>query len=132
LTTEIVARHVLGAGKLPQPDQARIVGMELAEVRLVGAQRIGQHECVAAVILGPGDGEPVAEAVQLLGVDREDRKAGFQQNINHGPPRRFDGGRHGASIRGGSVLNEPIEELSHSLAAMFEGQFPDAPALVIQ
>jgi len=45
-----------------------VIGLHAPKGRAIGSQRIGENEGVASVILGPGDGVPVAKAIELLGI----------------------------------------------------------------
>jgi hypothetical protein len=38
----------------------------------VGSQGVGEHVGITAIVLGSGDGESIAEAVELFRVDRID------------------------------------------------------------
>ena len=46
---------------------------------------------VAAVVLGAGDGETIAKAVELLGVDTVNGETPLQQGIDDRPMRDLDG-----------------------------------------
>jgi hypothetical protein len=76
----------------------------------VGAQRVGQYVSVAAVVLGAGDGEPIAKAVELLGVDRIDSEAALQQSFDQRPARRLDCDRDLRRLCG-CHLDEPGAQL---------------------
>ena len=64
---------------------------DLVELGEVGTEGIGKHEGIPAVVLGAGRGVPVAEAVELLGVQREDGKASLKQSIDERMEWRLDG-----------------------------------------
>ena len=90
------------------------------EAVLVGAQRIGQHEGIAAVILGAGWGVAIAESVHLLGVDGEHRKTVLEQSLHHGPARNFDGRRQQAD-------NSPnYHNLHHSIPPLFPVEYAES------
>lgn len=56
--------QVLGhAGPLAQLDHDRVFDREPAEAMPVGSQGVGEHVGIAAVVLGAGDGESIAEAI---------------------------------------------------------------------
>ena len=69
----------IGIGDGQQPEAARI-----------GAQGGGHHFGVAAVVLGAGQGEAVAEAIHLLGVDGVNHEAALEQRFDHGAVRDLD------------------------------------------
>src|SRR6202043_2447540 len=71
-------------------DRQRIVDGDAAKGMAIGAQRMAEHESVAAVVLGAGETEAIAKAVELLGIDGKHRKAVFQQRLDHGAARRLD------------------------------------------
>ena len=56
----------------------------------VGAQGIGKDLRIAPVILGAGHSEAVAEAVELLRVDRVYLEPAFEQGFDNRPVRYFD------------------------------------------
>jgi len=63
-----------------------VLGLHRPEGRAVGAQRVGEHEGVAAVILGAGHGVAVAKAIELLGIEGEDVQAA-SSNVSTTAPR---------------------------------------------
>ena len=91
------------ARQLAQPDDLRRRRLRLPERLPVGGERTGQDQGVPAVVLGSGRREPVAEAVELLGVERE-HGIMFQMfckmlSLKFG---------HGKSI--GFAINHPLQE----------------------
>ena len=79
------------ARPLPQFDDDRVEGFNASEAVDVGAKRVGQHACIAAVVLGTGRREAVAEAIELLRVDRVDREPLVHQALDHRSVRDLDG-----------------------------------------
>ncbi|HEV2273255.1 MAG TPA: hypothetical protein VGR96_03775, partial [Acidobacteriaceae bacterium] len=77
VAAELLVEFVFEAGELAQADHGGLIEADLAEAVRIGAQGVGQHEGVAAVVLGSGRRVAIAEAVQLFGVDREDAEAVF-------------------------------------------------------
>ncbi len=74
----------------PQLDDGRINGIDPAEAVAVCPERVGEDAGVAAVVLGTGGREAVAEAIKLLRVDRIDRKAPVHQTLHHRAVRNLD------------------------------------------
>ena len=75
---------------LAQFDDDGIGDREQSEAARIGAQGRGHHFAVAAVVLGAGQGEAVAEAIHLLGVDGVDLEAALNQRLDHGAVRHLD------------------------------------------
>jgi hypothetical protein len=68
--------QVLGhARPFAQLDDNCVLGRQVPEAMSFGAQRVGEHMRIAPIILDTGDGKPIAETVELLGVDGVDLKA---------------------------------------------------------
>lgn len=80
---------------LAQLDDLGWLFREAPEEVAIGAQRVGEHHGVAAVVLGAGDRESIAEAIELLWVDREDDEAAVEQCLNHRAVRHLDRHRDG-------------------------------------
>jgi PAS domain S-box-containing protein len=111
--------QLLGQARpLAQLDHGRVAGLHGPEQVRVGAQPGGRDPGVAAVVLGAGDAEPVAQAVELLGVDRVHGEAAVQQRIHHRPVRHLDRHRDGAGIA--RDRHQPVAECRQARAAMRE------------
>ena len=111
--------QLLGQARpLAQLDHGRVAGLHGPEQVPVGAQPGGRDPGVAPVVLGAGDAEPVAQAVELLGVDRVHGEAAVQQRIDHRPVRHLDRHRHSAGIAGDR--HQPVAECRQARAAMRE------------
>jgi hypothetical protein len=107
------------ARPLAQLDHQGIIDHKPAEGLPIGAQCTAEHTGVAAVILGPGDGEAIAEAVELLGIDREDLEGVIEQHLDDRSVRGLD--RHGdLARRGFGLLKQPIAQLRQPGSAMRE------------
>ena len=78
---------------------------------------MGQNEGVPAVVLGSGRREPVAEAVELLGVEREYGDAALQQGVHLRAVRLLDGGGGPAF---GAAPEDPVGHLGQAVAAVRE------------
>lgn len=72
-------------------DDIRRHGIEAPEGVGIGAQGVAEHAGVAAVVLGAGRREPIAKAVELLGIDGMNREAAFHQRFDDGTVRDLDG-----------------------------------------
>jgi hypothetical protein len=75
----------------------------------VGSESIGQDEGVTPVVLGTAQSMPVAESVDLLGVDGEDRDTAFQKSLHDGSMRFLDGDRDALGVVLGDA-QEPIDD----------------------
>jgi hypothetical protein len=64
-------------------DDYGVLGCQASEAMPVGAQRVGKDVRIAPVVLGTSDGEVVAEAVELLRVDRVDLETAFEQRLDN-------------------------------------------------
>ena len=77
--------------EFPQLDHQWVVQTRAAKTRLIGAQRVAEHEGVAPVVFGAGHGVAVAKAIELPGVDGVDVKATLNQGLDYGAARDLDG-----------------------------------------
>ena len=59
----------------------------------IRAQSAGGDPSVASVILRSSQADTVAQALELLGIDRMHGKAAVQESIHHRPVRHFNGRR---------------------------------------
>ena len=114
------------ARQLAQPDDLRRRRLHLPERLPVGGERTGQDEGVPAVVLGSGRREPVAEAVELLGVEREHGDAALQQGVHLRAVRLLDGGGGPAF---GAVPEDPVGHPGQAVAAVGEGAFAEELAV---
>src|SRR5271166_322171 len=117
--------QVLGhARPLAQLDHDRVFDREPVEAMTVGSQRVGEHVGIAAIVLGAGDGESIAEAVELFGVDRIDLETALEQDLDDGAMRRLD--RHGDHRRlGAARRHQPVAHLGEACSAVREGSLAD-------
>ena len=122
---------VIHARPFAQLDHQRIVDGDAAKGMAIGAQRMAEHQSVEAVVLGAGETEAIAKAVELLGIDGKHRKAVLQQRLDHRSARRLDRHRDLLRRRAGH-LAEPGAHVSERGAAMGHVAFGDALALVIE
>jgi hypothetical protein len=67
------------------------VGDERAQPGAVGAQGVGQHEGVEAVVLVPGRSVAAAQVVDLVGADHHDGEAGVEEGVDDLSVAAFDG-----------------------------------------
>src|SRR5713101_3087672 len=102
--------------------------MESAQIR---PQRIGQHVGISPVILGAGDRVSIAEAVELLGIDRVDMQAPLDESFDQSPSRPFDGYGDRGRITAGH-LNEPLDHRRDLLGLVIEAALLYQPTLSIQ
>jgi hypothetical protein len=60
---------------------------------LIGPDGIGEDKRITPVILGARHTVPIPEPVALLGMQRKDVEAAFEQPFDHRAPRHLDGHR---------------------------------------
>ena len=90
----------------------------------VGSQGVGEHVGIAAVVLGAGDGELIAEAVELFGVDRIDLETALEQDLDDGTVRHLD--RHGDRGRlFAARRHQPVAHLGEACSPVREGSLAD-------
>jgi hypothetical protein len=92
----------------------------------------GHHLGVAAVVLGPGEREAVAEAIHLLRVDGVDRKAALDQRLDHRAVRDFDGDRDLAGFARTTCRHQPGRHLREPFAAVLEDPFFDPSTITVR
>ena len=73
-----------------QFDEPWVSNMEAAEQTPIGAYAIRQDIAVPTIILSTGDTEPIAQAVELLRVDRVYDEAPIDQRIDNRSVRHFN------------------------------------------
>ena len=120
-------RIAFGARQLAQPDDLRRRRFHLPERLPISGERMGQDEGVPPVVLGSGGGEPVAEAVELLGVESEHRGAALQQGVDFRAVRLLDGG---GGLAVGAVPKDPVGHPGQAVAAV--GELPLAEDLAVR
>jgi hypothetical protein len=103
--------------------------MQPAEQTPIGADTIPQDIGVPPIVLCPGDAEPVAQAVELLGIDRVHHKAPVNQRVDHRSMRYFDRHRNRLCLSGNR--QQPIAELRQTRTAVWKFAFADDVALSI-
>ena len=84
----------------------------------IGPQPVGRNVGVSPVVLGAGNTEAVAQAVELLGVDGVGGETPIQQRIDDGPVGYLD--RDGDDVRIACDREDPIAQLRQTSAAMRE------------
>ena len=114
-----------------QLDDQRIIESEAAEAMRIGPQGIAEHLRIAPIVLGAGDGEAVAEAVELLGIDGVDEEAALEQRLDHGAVADLDGDGDRARL-GAAAGHQPVAEFGKSGAAMGDLALADDPARSIE
>jgi hypothetical protein len=116
---------------LAQLDDPGVDRLEPPKAMPTGAQPVGEHEGVPAIVLCARHAEAVAEAVELLGVDGVHGKAALHQGLDDRAVRHLDAGRDlGRLHRGGR--GNPYRHRGQPLAVMREGALAEQPPLGIQ
>ena len=69
-SVHVLGQVVVDTRNLAQLDDKRVIDTPLLEARSVGAQRVGQHERIAPVVLRARDGVTVAWGRLFVGADR--------------------------------------------------------------
>ena len=111
----------------PQLDQPRVGDVQAAEQAPVGAHAIAKYVGVAAVILGTGHAVPVAQAIELLRIDRVQHKSAINQGIDHRAVRYLDPHRH--TVCRAADRQQPVAKVSQALATMRKLPLSDDAAL---
>jgi hypothetical protein len=75
----------------------RVIELKPTKTGLIRANGIGQDTGIAPVILGARHTMTIPEPVELLGMQRKDVEAAFEQAFDNRAPRHFDG--HGDPLR---------------------------------
>src|ERR1700732_5025824 len=84
----------------------------------------GQHETIAAIVLGSRRRVAIPKSVQLLGVDRKHGETVFQQSLDDGAARKLDGGCQ--NRRGFQRLSaQPVHQLRQAMAVVFHPSLLD-------
>jgi len=127
---ELVPQIVVHARVLTQFDDDGILETHPTEGRPIRTERGRQHERVAAVILRAGHGVPVAEAIELLGVERVHVKPAFHKGFHDCPARNFNRDTH--SLRSPfRQADEPFDELRYSASGVSHTPFRLRTAMFI-
>jgi hypothetical protein len=106
----LLAQLVLDPRPLAKLDDQGRLELEPPESRSIGRQGSGQYERVPTIVLGARDRVAVAEAVELLGVEREDVKAS-PSSVSTTAPR---GTSNPTATRAGSP---PVSSVNYSVKA---------------
>ena len=119
-----LAEILFDATELSELDDRTIIDFHAMKAVAVGSEGIGQHEGIAAIILGPGHGAPVSEAIELLGVDVVDMSPAFHEGFDHSPTWDFDGDRDASEVLRRKLL-QPRRQLGESLVTMRNGSLSE-------
>ena len=123
-------RQFLGKARpRAQLDQPRVGDMHAAEQTPVGAHAIAHHVGVPTVILRTGHAVPVAQAVELLRIDRVHDKSAIDQGIDYRAVRHLDPHRH--RVWPPRNRQQPVAKVSQALATMRKLPLSDDAALCI-
>lgn len=128
---KLLAQVVLDAGQFAKLHDTWVIGLHAPEGRAIGSQGVGKDEGVAPVILGPGDRVPVAKAIELLGIEREHMNAVFEQGIDDGAARHFDGDGDAAGLRW-SQSPELVGQVVERHAGVRNAPFGETSPLAIE
>ena len=113
---------VSGFEKAAHADDFRRWQLQTLKAVAVGSESIGEHKRVTAVILGTAHRMPVAEAVDLLGVDGENGDAAVEQGLDDSPMGFFDRHRDAFGLFAREV-QEPLERRREPVEAVREASF---------
>src|SRR3954470_14572985 len=124
LADSVAQAHALLLQLLGQPrplaelNHAWVTGQYAAKQRPIRAQPGRCDPGIAPVVLGPGNADAVAQAIELLGIDRVHGKAAVQQGIHHRPVRHLDRHRNRAWVA--SHGHHPLTEGCQTRTAVRE------------
>ena len=119
------------AGPLAQLNQERIKRFQTAQTTGVGAQCIGKHRGIAAVILGSCWRETVTEAVELSGVDGMDLEATVEQTFDNRAVRNLNRHLHQLRLRL-CKFEDPARHAGKTLASVLEDLFSEPVPVGLQ
>ena len=118
-TRALLLQFIGDTRPLAQLDHQRVIESKPPEGAPVGAQRTAKDMGIAAVVLGAGYREAIAEAVELLGIDGKDRESVIEKHLHHRAVRGLD--RHCDLCRRGlGLLKQPIAHLRQPGSAVRE------------
>jgi len=128
---ELFLEFRIDAAQFSESNHERLVELELAEVADIGAKRVCQNEGIEAVVFGASHGMTVPEAVELLGIDREDVKPTLEQGFDDRTVSQLDG--NGASVRLRiGMLEKGIHETADSSCRMLDAELRQLSALGVE
>ncbi len=99
---------VAGTQQPAHSEDLRRWEMQALKAVAVGSERIGENEGVSPIILGAAHRMPVAETVDLLGIDGENGDAVVKKELDDGPMRFFDRHRDALGILRG-LFQKPVD-----------------------
>ncbi len=106
---ELIPQVVIHPG-VAQLDDEGVLEPYPAKGRPIRPERRSQDECVATIVLRPGHGVAVAEAIELLGVERVHVDAALHKRFRESAARDLDRDAHTLGLAA-RQMDEPVDEL---------------------
>jgi len=105
--------------------------VEPTHTGLIGTDGIGQDKGIAPVILGSRDPGTIPEPVQLLGMNRTNMEATFDQSFDDRASRHFDG--HGDALRLSRRQGpQPVRQPGQTGAIMVDSSFTHPATFAVE
>jgi hypothetical protein len=123
-STEVDSQLVIQTAVLAELDYERLIDSEKSQPFAIGTKRIGEHIGISLVVFSSRRAVTIPEAVELFGIDPEDREAALQQTLDERTPAQLDS--DGYLLRLGAQLKQAAGKLVHASGIMFNrelGQF---------
>ena len=121
---KVTAQDILGARKFPNSKDGRMIGSHTPETVLVGAQRIGSHVGVAAVIFSAGHGVAIAKTIELFRINREHSAIMLKKRFDERTAWNFYGYGHSVWLPVRQFIHDS-KEVADCLAAVLDILFAD-------
>jgi hypothetical protein len=109
----------------------RFIQLEPTKTGPIGTDGVGKDKGIAPVILGSRDTVTITEPVQLLGINRKDMEASFEQSFDDRATRHFDG--HGYPLRLSRRQGpQPSRQLGQTGSIMVHGPCPYPATVAVE
>ena len=118
--TEVDPQLVIQTAELAQLDDERLIDLKQPQPLGVGTKRIGEHIGISPIVFGSRGAVTIAEAVELFGIDAEDREAALEQTLDQRTPTQLD--RDSDLLRLGTQLQQSRGELVDSFGTVIDGE----------
>jgi hypothetical protein len=109
----------------------RIIELEPTKAGLIRTDRIGQDKGIAPVILGSRRTVPIPEPVKLLGINRKDVEATFEQPLDNRSPWYFDGHRDPLRLARGDG-QQPVRQSGETGSIMVHHPFTHPTTVAVE
>ena len=130
--TIALSAEILGHTRpFAQFDDDRVSFCQKPVTARIGAQGRGHHFGIAAVVFSAGKSEAVAEAIDLLRVDRMHPEASLDQRFHHRPMRDLDSDLNLRRLARATLCHQPGRHRGESFATVLEYPLSDFLAAAV-